>query len=122
MEDLATLWPVLGGGGVFGILVVVIVAQMRSQAAQAASAAGAIKDAEERADKAEERERIARQKADDREEKLQSQLDAALAARRLAEDRHAQVILEVRRLQFQVDRLELELGRVVHTTGGGEQT
>jgi len=116
--DLATLWPVLGGGGVFGILVVVIVAQMRSQAGQAASAASAIRDAEERADKAEERERLARQKAEEREEKLQSQLDSALAARRLAEDRHAQVILEVRQLQFQVDRLEQELGRVVQTTGG----
>jgi biopolymer transport protein ExbB/TolQ len=116
--DLATLWPVLGGGGVFTVLVVVIIALLRSQAAISTAAAQSVKDAEIRADAAEERERIARQKADDREDRLQRTVDDALSARRRAEDQHAEVMLEVRRLRYKVDQLQAELERRVPASGG----
>jgi hypothetical protein len=129
--DLTTLWPVLGGGGIFGVLAIVIVAQMRSQATAATQhaknakeaaerAAKAIKDAEDRADAAEERERQQRERSAEREAKLQAQYDEALTARRRAEDLHAQVILEVRRLQYKVDHLEAQLKLYAQTTGAVE--
>ena len=120
MGDFATLWPVLGSGGIVGTLVVVIVVLLRREASSAATSAQQVRDAENRADKAEERENAARQKAAERETVLQAQLDEALTARRRAEDLHAQVVLEVRQLRYKVERLETELARFTSQTAGSE--
>lgn len=97
MGDLEPLVPLIGGGGVFGILGGVIAYLLTANRADRRQSQEAIRDAEARADAAEARELAVREAAEAREKALQKRLDEEREARRDAQDRHAEVLREGRR-------------------------
>jgi flagellar biosynthesis/type III secretory pathway M-ring protein FliF/YscJ len=114
--DLATLAPLAGGGGIFGVLVIVIVYQLSANRADRQQAQTAIADAEARADAAEAREKAVRELAAKREGEFQDRIDIEREARRRAEDGQAEVLRQLAELKAEVQQLKAKLATF---TGGG---
>lgn len=101
----AELVTLLGGGSVFTVLAVVIVYLLSSNRSDRTQALEAIAAAEKRADDAEKRADA----AELREQAAQQRVDEERAARRLAEDQHAEVLRELRDVKARLAHLEARL-------------